>query len=84
MQTSNVTSKGQITVPAKLRKELGMLPGSKVRFVRKGSSVLIERVREPDVSSLFGVLKRGKGQGVKNLDEAIEAAKTKRARTSRK
>lgn len=84
MQTSNVTSKGQITVPANLRKELDMLPGSKVRFVRKGSSVLIERVMEPDVSSLFGVLKRSKGHGAKNLDEAIEAAKTKRARASRK
>lgn len=79
MQTSNVTSKGQITVPAHLRKELDIKPGSKVRFVRTGSGVLIEPVREPDISTLFGVLKRGKGHGVRDIDAAIESAKVKRS-----
>ncbi|MDE1886455.1 MAG: AbrB/MazE/SpoVT family DNA-binding domain-containing protein, partial [Xanthomonadaceae bacterium] len=44
MQTSNVTQKGQITVPSGIRRALGIRPGGKVRFTRKGHGVLVEAV----------------------------------------
>lgn len=34
MPTSTLTSKGQITIPAEVRGALGLLPGSRVAFVR--------------------------------------------------
>ncbi|MBS0570598.1 MAG: AbrB/MazE/SpoVT family DNA-binding domain-containing protein [Proteobacteria bacterium] len=84
MQTSNVTQKGQITVPSEIRRALGIRPGGKVRFTRKGGGVLVEAVDEPSVDSLFGVLKMPKGRGVADLDAAIEAAKAKRAAALRR
>lgn len=32
MPTATVTSKGQVTLPAKMRDALGLVPGSKVEF----------------------------------------------------
>ena len=84
MQTSNVTQKGQITVPSDIRRALGIRPGGKVRFTRKGHGVLVEAVDEPAVDSLFGVLKMPKGRSVADLDAAIEAAKTRRAAAMRR
>jgi AbrB family looped-hinge helix DNA binding protein len=79
VQTSNVTQKGQITVPSDIRRELGITTGSKVRFTRKGRGVLVEAVEEASVDSLFGILKAPKGRGVADIDTAIEAAKAVRA-----
>lgn len=75
---SNVSPKGQVTVPAPIRKALGIRPGGKVRFVRKGRQVLIEAYEEPPISSLFGILKAPKGKGVPDIDKAIEEAMHKR------
>lgn len=72
--TSNVSPKGQVTVPAAMRKALGIKPGGKVRFVRKGKQVLIEAYEEPPISSLFGIIKIPKGRGVPDIDKAIEQA----------
>lgn len=71
---SNVSPKGQVTVPAAMRKALGIKPGGKVRFIRKGKQVLIEAYEEPPISSLFGILKAPKGSGVPDIDKAIEEA----------
>lgn len=79
MQTSNVTQKGQITVPSDIRRELGIKVGGKVRFTRKAHGVFVEPVHEPEVDSLFGALKAPKGRGIADIDAAIEAAKLERA-----
>jgi len=81
MQASSVTQKGQVTVPADIRRELGIRPGGKVRFLRKGGAVVIEAVKEPAVTSLFGVLKADRKRGCADIDAAIESA---RARNRRK
>jgi len=54
MTTSTVTTKGQITMPAYLRKELNIKPADKVVFNKEGSRVYVEKVE--DVDSLFGSL----------------------------
>ncbi|HET8898316.1 MAG TPA: AbrB/MazE/SpoVT family DNA-binding domain-containing protein [Rhodanobacteraceae bacterium] len=75
MQTSNVTQKGQVTVPAKLRRELGIKPGGRVRFVRSGKGVLIEAVREPEIDSVFGVLVVPRQHRGAKFVKAIDAAR---------
>ncbi|MBI2641059.1 AbrB/MazE/SpoVT family DNA-binding domain-containing protein [Candidatus Roizmanbacteria bacterium] len=41
---STVTQKGQITVPADIREELGLLPRQKVVIIMQGDSVFIKPV----------------------------------------
>jgi AbrB family looped-hinge helix DNA binding protein len=76
---SSVSPKGQVTVPADMRRALGIAPGGKVRFVLKGKQVLIEPYEEPPLSSLFGLAKAKKGKGVADLDAALDQAMTARA-----
>jgi len=71
---SNVSAKGRITVPADIRRELGIKPGGRVRFIRKGKQVMIEAYEEPPISSLFGLLKVPAGAGIPDLDAAIDSA----------
>lgn len=41
-----VTSKGQVTIPIEVRKELGIEPGSEVDFVRDGNVVKLVASKE--------------------------------------
>lgn len=52
---ATVTSKGQITLPAALRAKLGLVEGSKVKFIYDGKKTLLEA--ELPVSAYFGSLK---------------------------
>ncbi|WP_428310274.1 AbrB/MazE/SpoVT family DNA-binding domain-containing protein [Hydrocarboniphaga sp.] len=76
---SNVSPKGQITVPAEMRRTLGIEPGGKVRFVLKGRQLLVEAYEEPPLSSLFGLARARKGAGVVDLDAALDEAMRERA-----
>lgn len=42
-----VTSKGQVTIPAAIREELGLLPGTEVRCRVSGDTAILEKVRGP-------------------------------------
>jgi antitoxin PrlF len=45
--TNNITSKGQITIPKKVRDELGLLPGTQVEFEKKGNSFVLRKKSNP-------------------------------------
>lgn len=79
MSTSNVTQKGQVTIPADMRKVLGLETGSKVRFSRRGRKVVLERVEEPSVDSLFGIYRPAKNRGIQDIDAAVEKVRQSRA-----
>ena len=36
-----ITSKGQVTIPQEIRNRMGLLPGSEVEFIVRGSTVRI-------------------------------------------
>lgn len=61
---AKVTSKGQITIPIKIRRALGVKPGDKVVFEQKGDRI---SVRTTDRKSVFekyrGILDIGIPQG---------------------
>ena len=42
-----LTSKGQVTIPQKLREKAGLLPGTEVEFELDGDSVRIRRALAP-------------------------------------
>ncbi len=57
---STVTSKGQVTLPKKVREALGLVPGSQVEFeLRDGQVLLRKRVSDEKLARWQGYL-RGK------------------------
>lgn len=55
MYTSTVTSKGQATIPAPIRKKLGIKPGQKIVFKDSGKDIQIKASVKP--ADLMGILK---------------------------
>ena len=41
MELAKITSKGQITIPVSIRKELGLKDGDKVVFIKQGDNFVI-------------------------------------------
>lgn len=56
---STISSKGQVTIPAELREELGLRPGTPVIFERRPGGALIRKGTkgEHPVDQLFGRLR---------------------------
>lgn len=54
--SSTVTSKGQATIPAPLRKELGIKVGEKLIFETNGNSILV-KTQSQLINELYGSLK---------------------------
>lgn len=51
MQTEigKITSKGQTTIPAALRKELNLMPGDEILFEREGDKITIRKAAPLDI-----------------------------------
>lgn len=45
-----VTEKGQVTIPKAIRDHLGIVPGSEVEFIPRGTEVLLEKRASDDAS----------------------------------
>jgi AbrB family looped-hinge helix DNA binding protein len=74
MRTSTLTGKGQVTIPAELRKRLGLSPGDQVGFVLEDGEVHLVR-REHRIEAAFGICKAT----VTVTDEEMEQAVRERA-----
>jgi len=48
LRQSSVTSKGQATIPAAIRRELHIEPGDRVSFAIEGGRAVMEKVQEFD------------------------------------
>jgi antitoxin PrlF len=70
MRTSALTSKGQVTIPAEVRRRLGLHPGDRVAFVVDGDEVRLVR-RESRVEAAFGLCKPGGSLSLEQMDQAI-------------
>lgn len=56
METSIVTVKGQIVVPAKIRKKFGIKKGTKIAFIEQNGKLFIQPLDKGYFESLAGVL----------------------------
>lgn len=56
METSTVTSKGQLVIPARLRRRYGIKPGTKVYFVERDNEILFQPVTKEYIRSVHGML----------------------------
>jgi len=78
MPHSTVTSKGQTTIPGKIRKALRIKPGDKLEYVVEGDHAII-RVHL-GTRSLKGALASRKGKGMSFAQIREAAARAARSR----
>lgn len=71
MQTSSITTKGQITIPVEIRKSLGLKSGQQVCFKLEGNMIILQPVKK-DVSAAFGLIKTDKTVSLEEMDKAIQ------------
>jgi AbrB family looped-hinge helix DNA binding protein len=79
-----VTSRGEITIPARLRARLNLKPGDTVEFYIDRSGGVFVRPRNASPSAVFeNAPKRKAAPGAMTDDEAIAAAVLRKDRRSR-
>lgn len=76
MDTATLTSKGQLTLPANVRRRLGLRAGDRLTFEDDGSGGfrLVATKKTHEVAQLAGLLKRhapAKAIGIAEIDQAI-------------
>jgi AbrB family looped-hinge helix DNA binding protein len=57
MDTAYVTSKGQLVVPARVRRKYGIKPGTKICFIERDGEILFQPVTREYIRSVCGMLK---------------------------
>jgi AbrB family looped-hinge helix DNA binding protein len=77
--TSSVTSKGQVTVPAEVRRYMDIQEGDRVLFVREAGRVYIGKLPSETLSAdLYGALRRP-GTAPLDLEQASADARARRS-----
>jgi len=57
METASVTSKGQLVIPARLRRKYRIEPGTKILFMERNHEIVIQPVTKEFTRSLCGLFK---------------------------
>lgn len=70
MDTSTLTQKGQVTIPAGIRKKLSLRTGDRVAFVQQGDHVLVKPVRN-NIQLAFGLAKARRRASLADYEAAI-------------
>ena len=60
MSEATVTSKGQVTIPAEIRKAMGLTAGERVIFTQLDDGTTVFRVKRRSIMELRGLLKRAR------------------------
>jgi antitoxin PrlF len=69
MSEAAVTRKGQITIPADIRKALNLAAGVRVVFTHLDDGTTIMRVKRRSIRELRGMLKSARGKRVVPIDD---------------
>ena len=71
MSTSIITRKGQIVIPAKIRRHLGLKNGTRVNFYEENGGIRIVPVTPEVIEKNFGVFKDMKSKLMKAFSTAM-------------
>ncbi len=66
METSIVTVKGQLVVPAKIRRKFGIKTGTRIAFIEQNGKIILQPLDKNYFDSLSGILGSG-GKALKAL-----------------
>ena len=82
METSILTSKGQLLIPKRLRMKYGIKSGVKVIFEETDKGVLIKPMNEQYFKSFAGILKGGNlAEDMKKMKEEEKTLEEKKLHT---
>jgi len=71
METAYVTSKGQLVVPARIRRKYGIKPGTKICFIERDHEILFQPVTKEYIRNVRGMLKSGTSVTQELLKERV-------------
>jgi AbrB family looped-hinge helix DNA binding protein len=80
MEESTITSKGQIVIPARLRKRYGLKPGTKICFIERDSEILFQPLTKEYIRSMCGLLKSETSATIELLKERAKDRKREEAK----
>ena len=73
-----MNAKGQVTIPAKLRKQLNLEPGSKLRLFIESDEHSVVMTATGSIKDAFGILPRpAKAFTIEEMDESVQNAVAK-------
>ncbi len=76
---AKLTSKGQITVPMRVREALGVHPGDRLAFHIRGDGVVTVEAENVDLRALRGLVKPAiRNVTVDDMNEAVRKAGSRR------
>jgi antitoxin PrlF len=70
---SKLTSQGQITVPAEVRRQLGLVPGSVLEWVEEDGTMVVRRVGQFSSEDIHTALFSGEPPRARSLEELKES-----------
>ena len=73
MATATLTSKGQITIPSEIRKELGLRPGDRFEVAVMDDGTIRFRCKTRRLTDLCGILTTDRTATLAELDDAARA-----------
>jgi AbrB family looped-hinge helix DNA binding protein len=62
MHTAYVTSKGQLAIPAKLRRKFNIKKGTRINFTEEGDRIVMRPVTREYIGSFCGIFKQKPGE----------------------
>ncbi len=74
MNTSHMTTKGQVTIPIELRRQLDLHPGDVIEFSQRANKIFIAKSKT-EISATFGLLKSDKKVSLEEMEKAIQKGK---------
>lgn len=82
MNAAYVTSKGQLVVPARIRRRFGIKPGTRINFLEEGDRIIFQPVTREYIDSFCGIFKQKPG-GISVVQEHLEERRRERDRENR-
>jgi AbrB family looped-hinge helix DNA binding protein len=83
MNSSYVTSKGQLVVPSQIRRRYGIKPGTRINFVEEGDRIIFQPVTREYIKSFRGMFKLKPGEK-SVVQEHLEERRAERDRENSK
>lgn len=82
-ESAYVTSKGQVVVPARLRRKYGIKEGTRLNFTEESGRIIVQPVTKEFIDSFCGIFKSKPGEK-SAVQELLQDRAAERAREDRK
>ena len=76
---SKITAKGQTTLPAEIRAELGVKPGDRLEYVKQPDGKIVVQKARHGLESLRGIIKTDRSYTNDELVEMVHEARAQMA-----